>query len=83
MMSLEMRRLRGDLIEVYKIMHGMVDVDYQKFFVLDARARESRGHPLKLKVGHARLDVRKYFFTNRVIKEWNALPRYRHVEVNE
>ena len=43
-------------------------------FTLD-RNIHSRGHPLKLKVKHARLDLRKYFFTNRIILEWNALPR--------
>ena len=76
LMSLEMRRLRGDLIEVHKIMNGVVDIDYRKLFTLDNETtRKSRGHPFKLKVNYCRLDVRKYFFTNRVIREWNALPR--------
>ncbi|BHF58436.1 hypothetical protein SprV_0100138800 [Sparganum proliferum] len=33
-----------------------------------------RGHPLKLRVTGAKLDIRKYFFSNRVIEAWNALP---------
>ena len=45
--SLEQRRLRGDLIEVYKIMRGMDRVDSQKLF---PRVEESiaRGHRFKV-----------------------------------
>jgi len=32
-----------------------------------------RGHSLKLNKKRARLDVAKFFFSNRVINEWNML----------
>ena len=34
----------------------------------------TRGHPLKLRVQHYRIDARKYFFSSRVITIWNQLP---------
>ncbi|BHF63829.1 hypothetical protein SprV_0200682400 [Sparganum proliferum] len=43
------------------------------FFEL-ATTTKLRGHPLKLRVTGAKLDIRKFFFSNRVIEAWNALP---------
>ena len=70
--SLERRRLRGDLIEVYKIMRGMDRVDSQKLF---PRAEESitRGHRFKVRGARFKGDVRGKFFTQRVVGAWNLL----------
>ena len=72
LISLENRRLRTDLLEVFKIMKGFVKVNPAAHFsMID---RRSRGHTLKLEMPRARLDIRKHFFSSRVIDAWNALP---------
>ena len=70
--SLEKRRLRGDMIEVYKILHGFEDVDPTKFFTLSNR--RSRGHRWKLeRPDHWRTTMRGNCFSIRVIEPWNNL----------
>ena len=64
--TLEMRRVRGDLIEVLKITKGFEEVDFNTFFKI-ASSTKLRGHSLKLYKHNLRLDTRKYFFSQRVI----------------
>ena len=71
-LSLEMRRLRSDLIEVFKIMHVLEGVKREDFFQLHT-ATGRRGHSLAILKQHCRLNVRKYFFTHRVVDTWNKL----------
>ena len=70
--TLEERRNRGDLIEVFKIIKGLTKVDYNRWFVFSKESR-TRGHRYKLSKSRSRLEVRKNFFSQRVINEWNKL----------
>ena len=71
--TLETRRLRGDQIEVFKIVNGYEDVDRNMFCKLKEGSR-TRGHKAALVKEQCRLDMRKYSFSQRVINERNKLP---------
>ncbi len=65
---------KGDMILVYKILHGFLEgVQWQDFFQVDDNSR-LRGHPLKLRNDRSRLDLRKFIFSQRVVNMWNDLP---------
>ena len=71
--SLECRRVRGDMIEVYKLLRGHEKIDHNMLIQV-AENTGRRGHAYKLVKHRARLDLRKYFFSNRVVNTWNSLP---------
>ena len=62
LISLENRRLRADLLEVFKILKGFVKVDPATHFSMTDR--RSRGLTLKLEMPRSRLELRKHFFSN-------------------
>ena len=70
--TLETRRLRGDQIEVFKILNGYENIDRNMFFLLKKDSR-TRGHEVKLVKDQCRLDIRKHSFSQRTINEWNKL----------
>ena len=71
--SLEYRRLRSDMVEIYKILNDIDHADKEQLFELYNTGR-TRGHGYKLKkTKHCRLKILKHAFANRVISPWNSL----------
>ena len=73
--SLEYRRERADVIQVYKIMNGLDKVDRQKLFPLaNERSQQLRGNIHKIMKTRSRTELRRSVFSQRVVDSWNSLP---------
>ncbi|GAB0205279.1 hypothetical protein GRJ2_002993500 [Grus japonensis] len=70
--SLEKERLQGDLIAAFQYLKGAYRKDREGLFIREC-SKSSNG--FKLKDGRFRLDIRKKFFTVRVVRHWNKLSR--------
>jgi len=71
--TLEERRNRHDLIELFKMFKGLSRVDIKEMFLLDENKKGTRGHCLKLKKTRCTRDITRHFFSNRVVSRWNLL----------
>ena len=69
---MEKRRLRGNLIAAFQYLKGAYKDAGEGLFIRDNR---TRGDEFKLKQGKFTLDIRKKFFTVRVVRHWNGLPK--------
>ena len=68
------RRLRGGIIELYKILTGKYDPDVCEGFIDLRGESNTRGSSLKIFKHRPRLDVRKYSFPHRIVDIWNDIP---------
>ena len=76
--TLEARRERGDMIQVWKYLHHQQDVDSSSLFTLkhDVALRTTRlsADELALAEIDAVHEYRRHFFTVRVVRQWNCIP---------
>jgi hypothetical protein len=75
--SLKDRRTQLDLIQTYRIIYKIDKIDHEPFKMVNQLHNKSTRSSTKsnLVVNSTKLDVRKNFFTNRVVSEWNKLPQ--------
>ena len=70
--TLEYRRDRNDMIQVYKAIHGNDDINWMSLFML-VPSTATRGHSLKIFKKQCRTAQRLHTFSMRIIDQWNGL----------
>ena len=76
--TLAYRRIRGDMIEMYKLLHNRYDIATSKFIKLhreyNAQSERTRGHIWKVHKERNNINVRNESFPHRCVQMWNCLP---------
>ena len=75
MPTLKYRRLRGDMIEVFKILNGFYDHNAVTDFFELSDVEQTRGYNKKLRKLSCKINKRKHYFSNRVTDDWKNLPQ--------
>ncbi len=74
--TLEYRRLRYDMIQVYKLIHGIDYINNMENLLQVEQNSRTRGHIYKLVKPRCRTNRRNQSFFYRVIDNWNSLPEH-------
>ena len=87
--TLKERRIRGDMIQTFKMINKIDDIDPTKFFSMSretfshttrqaatVNADGTITHSLAINPQSSIRDPRRNFFSNRIVNDWNALPSY-------
>ena len=73
--TLSYRSIRGDMIEVYKLLNNTYYYIEKELLTLNEKVQcTARGKSKKLYKSRPRLDIKKYAFCHRVVYIWNSLP---------
>ncbi len=77
--TLEYRRLEFDLIMCFKIIHQLVDLNENDYFKIPTKLAQNmrQNHSLKKSaIGrNAQTETRSSFFSERILKIWNEIPK--------
>ena len=68
------RRLRGDMIETYKIVHRLYDCEAAPRLNFVDNSSITRGHCYKLNKTRQQTRLAQNYFSNRIVDTWNSLP---------
>ena len=72
--TLQVRRERGDLITMYKIVNQIEKIDKQDLVLLkEVDNRRTRGHSKRIRKSQCLRDIKKYSFPHRTVDIWNGL----------
>ena len=72
--TLETRRRQFRLTLMYKLTHGLIDIDRRKYLIQHSESRKRGGHQFKFRAPYANKDVFKFSFVPKTIADWNYLP---------
>ena len=72
--TLEFRRRRADIIQTFKVVSGIDDVETEALFTMST-FDTTRSHSKKIFKKGSRRGTRQHFFSNRIVNEWNNLPQ--------
>ena len=70
---LELRRIRMDMLFVYKLLHGCVKCNLLDYVNVSTSVHNTRGNLFKLNKSHVKLIMRQNHFIIRCINKWNSL----------
>jgi hypothetical protein len=62
-----------DLMRAYKILFGLIGINARNYFSFANSGHDTRGHSYKSLTLFSRVDVRKYFFSQRIVLTLNCL----------
>ena len=79
-MTLKTRRIRGVLIEIFKVLKGHVDVDCSRFFSLSVVLH---GHSTKLFKPRCHTNLRQNVFSNRAVDLWKLFKPRCHTNLRK
>ena len=83
--SLEQRRIKYDLINLFKIYYKIIDVEFDDLFIKNSSVSNynTRGHNHKIFLPrYSGSTTRHNFYCNRIIPIWNKLPQHIVNSVN-
>ena len=72
--KLETRRWQSRLTLMYKLTHGLIDIDSREYLIQHSESRTRGSHQFKFRVTYANKDVFKFSFFPKPIVDWNCLP---------